>query len=93
MTPVEATTTSPGAQPTRARREPRPSRARPRGRASPVAALAQPAFTTTARARPAARCSRETSTGAAWARFVVKTPAAVHGAVGHEQREVEAGRA
>ncbi len=75
MTPVEATTTSSGRHPkavavsdaiSRASRSPR----------SPVAALAHPAFTTTARAWPPRRCSRETTTGAAWARFVVKTPAA-----------------
>ena len=41
-----------------------------------MAAFAQPALMTTARARPPARCSRDTSTGAAWARFVVNTPAA-----------------
>ena len=54
MTPVEATTTSAGAQP-RARADERRHLARvARGPRSPVAALAQPAFTTTARARPAA---------------------------------------
>ena len=42
-------------------------------------AFAQPAFTTIARARPPARCSLERSTGAAWARLLVKTPAALHG--------------
>ncbi len=47
--------------------------------ASPVHALAQPLFTITARATPPerARCSRDTSTGAACARLVVNTADAV----------------
>ena len=49
---------------------------------SPVHALAQPLFTTMARAAPPlrARCSRDTTTGAASARFVVNTAAACAGA-------------
>ena len=45
---------------------------------SPVHAFAHPLFTMMARAVPPdrTRCSRETRTGAAWARFVVKTAAA-----------------
>ena len=53
MTPVEATTTSAGGQPSGRRGDRAPSRARRAGPCSPVAALAQPAFTTTARAPPA----------------------------------------
>src|SRR5437899_11505197 len=46
--------------------------------AAPVAQLALPAFTTTARMRPfdARRCALEIVTGAATTRFCVKTPAA-----------------
>ena len=49
---------------------------------SPVHALAQPLLTTMARVAPPerARCSRETITGAAVARLVVKTAAACAGA-------------
>src|ERR1700674_1979756 len=49
--------------------------------AAPVAQLALPAFTTTARMRPfeARRCSLEISTGAATTRFCVKTAAAEAG--------------
>ena len=54
-------------------------RARRRGPASPVAALALPELSTTAAARPSRRWSRLTSTGAAGARLVVNTPAAVAG--------------
>src|ERR1700730_13065754 len=45
---------------------------------APVAQLAFPAFTTTARMRPfdARKCSLEISTGAATTRFCVNTPAA-----------------
>ena len=75
MTPVEATTTSVGAQPIAFAVTAAISRASAIPGA-PVAALAQPALITTARARPAARCSRDTITGAAWARLVVKTAAA-----------------
>ena len=48
---------------------------------SPVQALAQPLLTMTARAMPPARarCSRDTSTGAACALLGVKTAAAVAG--------------
>jgi len=78
ITPVEATTTSEGAHPTTRAVAAAISRASARP-SSPVAALAQPALTTTARARPEARCSRETTTGAACAALVVKTAAAAHG--------------
>ena len=44
---------------------------------APVQALALPELTTTARARPSARCSRDTSTGAAARRLCVNAPAAV----------------
>ena len=88
MTPVEATTTSAGRHSTASATRRAVSRASRRP-PSPVAALAQPALITMARAWPPARCSRETSTGAAWARLRVKTPAAAHGAVGHHQREVQ----
>ena len=80
MTPVEATSTSRGSQPMPCAASTVISRAsaRPCG---PVQALAQPLLVTTARARPpdAARCSCETSTGAAWAMFVVNTAAAAAG--------------
>ena len=81
MTPVEATTTSAGrAARARPRRAP-PSRARRAGPRSPVAAFAQPALTTTARARPAGEVlARDHAPGAACARLVVKTPAAAQGA-------------
>ena len=80
ITPVDATSTCSTGQPTRravsavivlASRSP----------ASPVQALAHPLLTTTARATPPdrERCSRDTVTGAACARFVVKTAAAVAG--------------
>src|SRR5439155_624210 len=51
------------------------------GRSSPGQALAQPLLTTIARATPPerARCCRDTTTGAAWARLTVKTAAAVAG--------------
>ena len=62
--------------------------------ASPVAALALPEFSTTAAARPSARWARVTCTGAAWARLVVNTPAAVTGTPvgGRDQREVGVAR-
>jgi hypothetical protein len=77
MTPVDATTTAGGRQSTASATRRAVSRAS-RTPVSPVAAFAQPALMTTARAWPLARCSRETSTGAAWARLRVKTPAAAH---------------
>ena len=44
---------------------------------SPVPAFALPALTTSPRSRPlAARCARQSATGAAWKRFCVNTPAA-----------------
>ena len=75
MTPVEATSTSAGLQPSVAatRSAVRRAVARP---GSPVAALAFPELRMTARARPSATCSRETMTGAAQKRLVVKVPAA-----------------
>ena len=78
MTPVLATSTSSGRQPMAAAvlvaicmACDSPS--------SPVQALAQPLLMTTARAQPSVRwrCCRETCTGAACARFVVKIPAAL----------------
>ena len=78
ITPVEATTTCSTGQPTACAVSAAISLASARP-ASPVAALAQPAFATIARVRPPARCSRETRTGAACARLVVKTPADTHG--------------
>ncbi len=81
MTPVDATSTCSGAHPTMDATKSAELRAtaRPSG---PVHALAQPLLTTTARARPPlrARCSRDTSTGAASALLVVNTPAAAAGA-------------
>ena len=46
---------------------------------SPVQALALPAFATIARTSALRRCIRETRTGAAFTRFVVKVPAATVG--------------
>ena len=75
MTPVEATSTSEGSQPSSAATSSavRLAVARP---GSPVAALALPELRTTARAWPSATCSRLTTTGAAQKRLVVKVPAA-----------------
>ena len=80
MTPVEATSTCSAGQPTRRAVSAAMSRATCMP-ASPVQAFAQPLLTMTARAGPPdrARCSRETTTGAACARLVVKTAAAVAG--------------
>ena len=89
MTPVEATTTSSTGQPAARAASVAISRASA-SPPSPVAAFAQPAFATIARVRAPARCSRETTTGAACARLAVKTPADGAGRVGHQQREVEA---
>ena len=55
----------------------RPSRARPASPRAPVQALALPELTTIARARPSARCSRESTTGAAARRLRVNAPAAL----------------
>ena len=77
MTPVEATTTSEGRHPSAFAVTAAISRASARP-PSPVAAFAQPALITTARARPDATCSRDTITGAAGARLSVKTAAAAH---------------
>src|SRR5690606_16971706 len=78
MTPVENGRTSSAATPSKAanRSQVRRASARPR---APVPALALPVFTTRARKRPpvAARCSRQTRTGAAQKRLRVNTPAAV----------------
>src|SRR5258708_11954644 len=77
MTPVEQTKTSSDLQPRRfaVSATVRTAAAYP---AAPVAQLALPAFTTTARMRPleVRKCSLEISTGAATTRFCVKTPAA-----------------
>src|SRR5258708_8725744 len=77
MTPLEQTNNSRGLQPSRfaASATVRTAAAWP---ASPVAQLALPAFTTTARIRPfdARKCSLEISTGAATTRFCVNTAAA-----------------
>ncbi len=80
MTPVDATNTSSTLHPTRRAVSAAISRATTRPR-SPVHAFAQPLFATMARARPrvVARCSSDTMTGAAWARFVVNTAAAAAG--------------
>ena len=80
ITPVEQTNNSCGKQPSRfaASATVRSAAAWP---AAPVAQLALPAFTTTARMWPfdARRCSLERSTGAATTRFCVKTAAAEAG--------------
>src|SRR5207249_10004353 len=80
MTPVEQTNNSCGVQPSRfaASATVRTAAAWP---ASPVAQLALPAFTTTARMRPfdARIFSLEMRTGAATTRFCVKTAAAEAG--------------
>jgi hypothetical protein len=78
ITPVDAIRTWLAAQP----RADATTSAEPRATAipsGPVHAFAQPLFTRMALACPevCARCSRETSTGAAWALFVVNTAAAV----------------
>ena len=76
MRPVEHTSTSAVSAP----RPPAASshmRCASRRPGSPVAALALPELNTTAAAVPSARWRREICTGAAWARLVVNTPAAV----------------
>ena len=80
ITPVDATRTSATEHPTSRAVSAAMSRAA-RNPSSPVQALAHPLLTTIARATPplALRCSRETRIGAASARFVVKTAAAVAG--------------
>ena len=75
ITPVEPTTTSPGSQPSASARASAIARASAMPGA-PVHALALPALTTTARARPPAMCSRRDQTGAAAIVLVVKTAAA-----------------
>src|SRR5207244_11709673 len=81
MTPVEQTNNSCGAQPRRlaASATVRSAATRP---AEPVAQLALPAFTTTARMRAleARKCSLEVSTGAATTRFFVEQAAGEAGA-------------
>ena len=74
MTPVEATSTSSAAQPRASATMRADARATSRP-CSPVAALALPEFRTTARAWPEAARGRETCTGAAQKRFLVKVPA------------------
>ena len=76
ITPVEQTTTSPASMPSARAVSLAIVRASSRPWA-PVQALALPELTTTARARPSARCSRDTSTGAAARRLFVNAPAAV----------------
>ena len=80
MTPVDATSTCSAGQPTRRAVSSAMSRATC-SPSSPVHALAQPLLTMIARAAPPerARCSRDTTTGAACARLVVKTAAACAG--------------
>src|SRR5215467_2880985 len=77
ITPVEQTKSSRGARPRRLEVS-STVRSEARSPAGPVAQLAFPAFTTTARMRPleAARCFLESVTGAATTRFCVKTAAA-----------------
>ncbi len=90
MRPVEHTSTSSGAMP-------RPSavsshiRTASRRPGSPVAAFALPELNTTAAARPFARWRREIWTGAACARFVVNTPAAVAGTPSSVARSARSG--
>ena len=75
MTPVENGSTCCGARPRRPASATQVARARARPSA-PVPALALPVLTTMARMPwPAARCSRQTCTGAAQKRFCVNTPA------------------
>ena len=83
ITPVDATSTSDAQRSRPPSPCARPSPARHRCRRAPVQALAQPLLMTTARRVPplCVRCSRDSSTGAAFARLVVKTPAALAGAV------------
>ena len=93
MRPVEHTSTSSVARP-------RPwavsshMRAALRRPGSPVAALALPELSTTDAARPSRRCRCDTCTGAACARFVVKTPAADtdRAILGRDEREVGCAR-
>ena len=75
MTPVEAISTSSGAHP-RALPTSSPVASAVCIPGSPVAALALPEFKITARALPVAARLRETCTGAAQKRLVVKVPAA-----------------
>ena len=81
MTPVEATSTCSGGQPTSFAVSAAISRAAAIP-ASPVQALAHPLLTTIARTTPpdVARCSFDTVTGAACTLLRVKTAAAVAGA-------------
>ena len=78
ITPVEATSTCGTGQPISRAVSDAISRAA-RYPSSPVQAFAQPLLTTIARATLSdrSRCSRERTTGAACARFIVKTAAAV----------------
>ena len=89
ITPVEATRTWRSLQPSekRVRAGHRFGVAMPCG---PVQALAQPLFTTIARAgrRTLPRCPAQTMTGAACARLIVNTPAAVAGLSDDDQCEV-----
>ena len=76
ITPVEQTTTSPAEMPSACAVAAAMARASCMPRA-PVQAFALPELTTIARARPSARCSRESTTGAAARRLRVKAPAAL----------------
>jgi hypothetical protein len=93
MTPVDATSTASAAHPSGAAVSAAivSAFARP---SLPVQALAQPLFTTMARAIPCvrSRCCLETSTGAAFARFVVKSAAAGESASAAITAEIERGR-
>ena len=75
ITPVENGSTCSGAQPSSRASAAQVERARARPSA-PVPALALPVLTRSARTSPpAARCSRQSCTGAAQKRLAVKTPA------------------
>src|SRR5580700_339538 len=80
MTPVEQTKTSRGGRPRR-RAVSSTVRSEAASPCAPVAQLALPAFTTTARMRPfeSCKCFFESVTGAATTRFCVKTAAAEAG--------------
>ena len=90
ITPVEATSTCSVGQPTSRAASAAIPRATSRP-SSPVHAFAQPLFTITARAvcRERARCSRETTTGAACALLVVNTAAAAAGSFRHDEGEID----
>ena len=78
MRPVEQTSTSDVGRPRRcaAASHMRTASARP---LAPLQTLAMPLLMMTARARPSARCSRQTGIGAPWTRLVVYTAAPLAG--------------